>query len=283
MNQILNIIIVALLLISTTHSQLCPSFIRVFNSYVTNATAIDMSIDGNYAVQNVYYGTGSKYFSVTPSTYTVLIFVSGTTDIVGNVTFTTAPGTAYTVAVTGITAGPLNEVLFDTSPFVFPTRIFPPNPNAFVGAVFRLDESNIQRNVLISQINADILVPLISPKSYSQYPDQITGRILFSVLTVGNLTVLNNNEELEVTNVTAASGNIIDVFVYGDDSNTTTPVTVTTIITTSTFDPTSGCPLADGSGIITPLAPVFSFSPCSAASLVIGFATLLLPFFSLFF
>jgi len=275
------LLFVALISLSSSQSiGVCPSLIRIFNSYVTNATTpVDLILNGQTVVQNVFYGTGSRYFSVTPGSYNVVVQLTNTGEQVAQASFTAVPGGAYTVGVTGISTGPQNQVIFNSSPFIFPSRVFQPNANSFVGSVFRLEESSTTRNLMISKANYHSLVPQIAPKSATFYPDQVPGIVFFTVLTVNNQTVLNSEDQPETFNMTTGPGTIVDIFVYGDDNSTETAITVTVIQSTPSFDETSGCPLIDGSGIITPISPIYSYRPCAASTLSIEyFALILLAF-----
>jgi len=275
---------VCVLVLVCCSQALCPSLIRVFHGYVSNSTnTVELVLNGQTVVQNVFYGTGSHYFGVTPGIYEAVVLITGTEVEVANVNFTATPGTGYTIAVTGISTGPVGEVVFNQSPFVFITRVLQPNANSFVGTIFRLDESVTTRNVMITKPNYNSLVPYIPAKSATVYPDQVPGLVVFSVLTLLNTSVVNVANQTERFNLTALTGSVVDVFVYGDDSNLNTPVTVTAIQSTPTFDPTSGCPLVDGSGILTPISPVFSFTPCAASELAVGSLALLMTVIVLLF
>lgn len=260
--------VVVLLLFVCSSQALCPALIRIFHSFEANSTStVDLVLNGETVVQNIIYGTASKYFGIAPGSYNVIVLLTGTEFEVANVNFTATPGTGYTVAVTGTASGPSGEEIFNQSPFIFITRVLQPNANLFVGTIFRVEESVTTRNLMISKPTYQSLVPYIPAKSATVYPDQVPGVVLFQLLTLINTTLVNAANQTEKLNTTAVAGSIVDVFVYGDDSNPLTPVTVTAVQSTPTYDSTSGCTLIDGSGILTPISPVFSFTPCSASQL----------------
>lgn len=130
---------------------LCPTNLRVINAAVGTASPIDVIVNGKKILENVDFRQASKYVDVAPGNIEVLFVRSGTRSTIAYRTFTGAPNSAYTVAITGTLQGPSGQPLFNQSPFVIPEDLTQPNPGKFKGRWYRFSETSAVIDFRISK------------------------------------------------------------------------------------------------------------------------------------
>lgn len=74
---------------------------------------------------------------------------------IGSRTFHAEAGYAYTLALTGPLEGPVGQVLFNESPFVFIDDLTLPNPGRFKGRWYRLSETDLVIDLRIFEGDVD--------------------------------------------------------------------------------------------------------------------------------
>jgi len=259
---------------------LCPSGIRFANAYSTTQGQLNLLINNVVLVSNANYRTVSAYASTTPGTKNVVIQTSGSpTNQINSFTFTAVPNVYYTIAITGNLTGPLGELLFDSSPFVFHETVYPPNNNKYRGRFHRLDESSNTRQLAVFVNNARTsLVPGVVAKTAVLYPEVDFGSVTFTVQSAYTGTPVNNSAgQIQQLTTFVNPGTIYDIFTIGNDA-ANIPTEITPSSTTPTYDVNSGCTLATGFVVLPNNSPVQStYTPyyCSASTLATGIAFLL--------
>jgi len=279
MNQILNIIIVALLLISTTQA-LCPAFIRIVNAFTTNVTSIDFNVNGQVLNSGIAFRTVSSYSAIIPGTTTAYITVSGTSTNIAVRSFVAAPNVAYTVALTGPAPAPSGTLLFPNSPFIFYEQLSLPTPGTYRGTFYRLSETNATVNFEIDQSVYSSVAPYVNTKTSVQYASQQPGFATFRMTTLTGATIDNSIGNPEQLSVSVGSEILFDLFLIGDNSNGINPESFSTSENYPSYDQASGCNLLPGVSPYpnpTPTPPVFTFQPCaSSSSLTVGLSLILI-------
>ncbi|HEY9799835.1 MAG TPA: DUF4397 domain-containing protein, partial [Leptolyngbyaceae cyanobacterium] len=129
----------------------CPTKLRVINAAVATASPVDVIVNGRKVLENVNFRQASKYVNVTPGNIQVSFVQSGTSSTIAQRTFTGAPNSAYTVAITGTLQGPSGQPLFNQSPFVIPEDLTQPNPGKFKGRWYRFSETSAVIDFRISK------------------------------------------------------------------------------------------------------------------------------------
>jgi len=274
--QFVVVALVALLIVNS--EALCPSVFRVVNAAVPNTAPVDLLINNNAVVTNVGFRGISRYFSTSPGSVTVSVRATGTGTILGTRSFVAFPGAAYTVVATGTNTGPVGQLLFSSSLFIFQEDIVPPNPNNFRGFIHRSAEQTQNINFAITSGSTSSTIFNIVAKTALSYAEQTAGAYSFTFLNTTGSTILNSQGAPVQVNTTLSAGTLFDLFNIGDDTNNI-PTQFATITSTPTYDSSSGCILIDGSTVLADNTPinVVSFTPsfCSASTLATGVAFLL--------
>jgi len=278
--QVVAIALVALLVVATQGQDTCPSVFRLVNAVVPSTLSIDLLLNNNAVVTNIGYKNVSIYYQVQPGSVTISVRATGTGTIIGTRTIEAAPGVAYTVAATGTLDGDLEELLFDSSPFIFQENIVPPDPNTFKGVFHSLVENDVQATFFVESTTGTFFsvgVFDIDPKVATAYPEVPAGSYSFSVANNTFFVYANSLDEAIQVNQTLSAGQIFDLFWIGDDTNEQ-PSTLTVVSSNSVYDSSSGCNLIDGTSPYPSNTPIsYSTGPyyCSASTIASGLAFLL--------
>jgi len=276
--QLAIVALIALLFVGS--EALCPAVYRIVNAVVPSTSAVDLLVNNNAVVTNVAFRGVSPYVSATPGAVTITVRVSSGGTTLGTRSFVSFPGAAYTIIATGQLTGPVGQLLFSSSVFVFQEDIFPPNPSNFRGVVHRASETSQLVNFYALNLGNNNITTIynIVAKTAVAYPEQPTGSYSFTFTNTTGSILLNSQGANEQLNTTVNSGIIFDLFNIGQNSNNI-PNQIATKTSTPTFDSVSGCVLVDGSVVLPDNSPVnqVSFSPffCSASTLATGIAFLL--------
>jgi hypothetical protein len=276
------IVIVALIALLIVNSEaLCPSGIRLVNAGVPSPVSVDLVVNNVALATNIGFRSVTRYFSLSPGSKNVVVRQTSSGNQIATRTFIAVPNVYYTVALTGSITGPVGELLFNASPFVYREVIYPPNPGKFRGTFHRLSETTGLRQLSARSIgnNNNVVTPQIQSKTAVYYPELDSGSVSFTLQTLAGATILNSLNNPVQLNVTINSGVLFDLFDIGDNSNTQNPTQLAQIQSTPAFDANSGCTLVDGIIVLPDNTPVnqVSFTPvfCSASSLATGIAFML--------
>jgi len=268
---------------------LCPAVFRLVNAVVPNTSSLDLLINSTpqTSASAISFRGISPYVSTTPGSVTISVRITGTSTLVGNTrTFTSYPGAAYTVAATGSLSGPFNELLYNSSLFIYQEDIFPPNPGNFRGVVHRLSENSqfadfvIQGNVTFQNAFTTFTSTIynITAKTVTAYPELPTGTYSFTLTNTSGFTFVNvANNAVQLPSNIFSTSNLYDIFEIGDSTSTNTAIQFTSRTESPTFDSVSGCILVDGSVVLPDNTNVVTYTPyyCSASTLATGIAFLL--------
>ncbi len=203
----------------------CPTKLRVINAAVGNASPVDVIVNGQKILQNVDFRQASKYVNLKPGNIQVLFVQSGTLSTIASRTFTGAPNSAYTVAITGTIQGPSGQPLFNQSPFVIPEDLTQPNPGKFKGRWYRFSETNAVIDFRISKSSSpnvdETRITDLIPKTAIPYPELTAGTYNFNPVLPDQFDPLINNAfnppiTVEVANQQVPAGVIFDVIATGN-------------------------------------------------------------------
>jgi hypothetical protein len=230
---------------------LCPTNLRVINAAVGTASPIDVIVNGKKILENVDFRQASKYVDVAPGNIEVLFVRSGTRSTIAYRTFTGAPNSAYTVAITGTLQGPSGQPLFNQSPFVIPEDLTQPNPGKFKGRWYRFSETSAVIDFRISKssspnVDETRLTDLI-PKTAIAYPELTAGKYNFNPVLPDQFDPLVNNAfnppiTVEVANQEVPAGVIFDVIATGNAlGQTPNSLKLTTALTKVAPPDANGC------------------------------------------
>ena len=190
------------------------------------------------------------------------------------------PNVAYTVAATGSLPGPTGELLFNATPFVYRTNIYPPNPGFVRGSLYRLSERPSTIQFQTSFIEAPFystVVDDIQPKTAVAYQETRGERFTrFTLLSAQGQTLLNSANAILQINNTLSSGSYVDFFLIGN-TNTQNPEQFTAYTNRVLYDSASGCSLIQGTNPFPDITNlIVSFTPvlCLALTIVFGLAFL---------
>ncbi|RAM52267.1 MAG: DUF4397 domain-containing protein [Hapalosiphonaceae cyanobacterium JJU2] len=203
----------------------CPTKLRVINAAVGTASPVDVIVNGQKILQNVGFRQASQYVNVKPGNLQVLFVQSGTLSTIASRTFTGAPNSAYTVAITGTIQGPSGQPLFNQSPFVIPEDLTQPNPGKFKGRWYRFSETNAVIDFRISKSSSpnvdETRITDLIPKTAIPYPELTAGTYNFNPVLPDQFDPLINNAfnppiTVEVANQQVPAGVIFDVIATGN-------------------------------------------------------------------
>lgn len=233
------------------NSYKCPAKLRVINAAVATASPVDVIVNGKKVLQNVDFRQASKYVNVTPGNIKVVFVQSGTSSAIAQRTFTGAPNSAYTVAITGTLQGPSGQPLFNQSPFVIPEDLTQPNPGKFKGRWYRFSETSAVIDFRISKSSSsnvdETRITDLTPKTAIPYPELTAGTYNFNpVLPDQFLPLINNAFNppviVEVANQQVPEGVIFDVIATGNGLGQAPNSLLLTTASTQTAPPDSnGC------------------------------------------
>ncbi|MBD2440159.1 DUF4397 domain-containing protein [Nostoc sp. FACHB-110] len=229
----------------------CPTKLRVINAAVATASPVDVIVNGTKVLENVDFRQASEYVNVTPGNIQVVFRQSGTYNTIASRTFTGAPNSAYTVAVTGTLQGPSGQPLFNQSPFVIPEDLTQPNPGKFKGRWYRFSETSAVIDFRISKSSSpnvdETRITDLIPKTAIPYPELTAGTYNFNPVLPDQFDPLINNAfnppiTVEVANQQVPAGVIFDVIATGNGLGQAPNSLLLTTASTQTAPPdANGC------------------------------------------
>ncbi|MBD2456767.1 DUF4397 domain-containing protein [Nostoc sp. FACHB-87] len=229
----------------------CPTKLRVINAAVGTASPVDVIVNGKKVLEDVDFRQASKYVNVTPGNLHVLFVRSDNFSTIASRTFTGAPNSAYTVAITGTLPGPSGQPLFNQSPFVIPEDLTQPNPGKFKGRWYRFSETSAVIDFRISKSSSPTVdetrITDLIPKTAIAYPELTAGTYNFNPVLPDQFAPLINNAfnppiAVEVANQAVPAGVIFDVIATGNAlGQTPNSLTLTTASTQVAPPDANGC------------------------------------------
>jgi Domain of unknown function (DUF4397) len=243
--------------VSSVRSRFCPVYVRIINSSNPNSpTPIDLYVNGRKVAAAVPFREASGYVPVNAGKLDIRITQAGTSTDLGSRLFNAAPNSAFTIAVTGATAGPVGQSLYNTSPFVIPEDLSVPNPGKFRGRWYRFSETSAvidfratlaESGVAQATLPDAMRITVLAPKTAINYPELNAGVYNFNPIGVGSVDPLVNTAfdppvTVEIPNATVAAGTIFDVIATGNALGVAPNSLLLTTATTRVLPPSaSGC------------------------------------------
>lgn len=139
-----------------------PSYVRVFHAS-PNAPGVDVYANGKLIAKDLKYKEFTKYLSLVPGKYTILVFPSGaTTNPVINTSIDVLPNASYTVAATGTLQNIKPLIIPDTASPLLPgksqLKFVHLSPNAPMVDLTLSDGTILFRNIEFREISPNLMV-----------------------------------------------------------------------------------------------------------------------------